>query len=217
MCELRDARLKPADVARDFRGVTASALYVEGLGPIKRPYARRSLTYNDPRKANAQTLFVGSNASGVRLHDQHAAYADKGAPEGSLRFEIEARTGWLEKIGARTVAGLDAISCARLAADRWEWSRMGTMVTGPVNAVQLLQREVQAGKVTQVVADRLLGAMVRRSFGYGKEARTSEWRYRDIADRLGMTADALWSDELSRQASGRLDFNTGTEELSISG
>ena len=217
MCELRDARLKRVDIARDFRGVTAPSLYVEGLGPIKRPYARRSFTYNDPQKANAQTLFVGSNAGGVRLYDQHAAYADKGAPEGSLRFEIEARPGWLEKIGARTVAGLDAISCARLAADRWEWSRMGTMVTGPVNAVQVLQREVLAGTVKQTVADRLLGEMVRRSFGYGQQARTSEWRHRKLADQLGLTVDALWSDELSRQASGRLDFDAGTEELSLSG
>jgi hypothetical protein len=215
-CRLEDANVKRVDVARDFRGVTSPSLYVEGLGPLRRPYARRSFTYNDPARANAQTLFVGSNAGGVRLYDQYAAYADKGAPEGSLRFEVEARSGWLEKLGVRTVRTLDAVALERVALERWEWSKMGSTVTGPVNAVQVLTRAVQAGEVKQAVADRLLGAMVRRSFGYGGASRRSEYRYRDVADRLGLTAEALWNDDLSRQASGRLDFDTGTEFLQLS-
>jgi hypothetical protein len=93
---------------------------------------------------------------------------------------------------------------------------MGTTVTGPVNAVQLLQREVLAGKITQAVADRLLGSIVRQSLGIGGQAKTSEWRHRDVLGRLGMTAEALWSNDLSRQAVGRLDFQTGTEELALS-
>jgi hypothetical protein len=36
--------------------------------------------------------------------------------------------------------------------------------------------------------------MVRRSFGYGQQARTSEWRHRKLADQLGLTVDALWSE-----------------------
>jgi hypothetical protein len=215
-CELGDARLRRVDVARDFRGVTSPALYVEGLGPIKRAYARRSFTYNDPAKTNAQTLYVGSGAGGVRLYDQHEAYADKGAPEGSLRFEVEARKGWLDKVGVRRVEQLDAVACDRIAEQRWEWSKMGTQVTGPVNAVQMLEREVAAGNVKQRVADALLGSMVRRSFGYGGESRMTEYRYREITERLGMTAAALWSDDLSRQAVGRLDFASGTEELALS-
>lgn len=214
-CEPDEARLRRVDIARDFRGVTSPALYIEGLKPIKRPYARDAFTYHDPQLAHAETLCVGSGAGRVRLYDQHAAYADKGAPAGSVRFEIEARTGWLEKAGARTIADLDPIICARIAAERWEWSKMGTPVSGPVNAVQVLQREVLAGNVSQAIADRLLGSMVRRSLGFGSEAKTSEWRHREVLGRLGMTADALWSDNLSRQAVGRLDFTTGTEELSL--
>lgn len=216
-CLVFDARLKRVDVARDFRDVTSPALYVEGLGPLKRPFARRSFTYNDPARADAQTLFVGSGAGGVRLYDQRAAYPDKGVPDGSLRFEVEARPAWLEKVGAVRVSDLDAVACDRLAAERWEWSRMGTVVSGPVNAVQVAQRAVRTGEVSQPVADRVLGGMLRRSFGYGSGDRVTEWRHRELMERLGLTAAALWSNDLDRQAVGRLDFASGTEELSLSG
>lgn len=36
---------------------------------------------------------------------------------------------------------------------------MGTPVTGPVNAVDLMQSAVRAGEVSHAVADRLLGSM----------------------------------------------------------
>jgi hypothetical protein len=55
ICELAAARVKRGDIARDFREVTAPTLYVEGLGPIRRPYARRSFTYNDPQRANSRS------------------------------------------------------------------------------------------------------------------------------------------------------------------
>jgi hypothetical protein len=215
-CPLQDARVKRVDVARDFRSVTSTALYVEGLGPVHRPYARRSFTYNDPAKGNAQTLYVGSKAGGVRLYDQHEAYADKGAPEGALRWEVEARTGWLERVGVRRVGDLDAVSVARLARGRWEWSRMGEPVTGPVNAVQVLQRRIEAGEISRTVAVRLAGELLFQSFGYGGQARRSEYRYREVLSSVGLTTSALWSNDLAAQAVGRLDFDTGTEELALS-
>lgn len=147
-CELPEARAQRADIARDFRGIMSPALFVYGLEPIKRAYARRAFTYHDPQRANAPTLCVGSKAGQVRRYDQHAADADKGAPEGFLRFEVQANDGWLEAAGVRTAADLDAMACARIAEQRWQWSAMGTLVTGPVNAVQLLQRRVHAGDVS---------------------------------------------------------------------
>lgn len=57
--------------------------------------------------------------------------------------------------------------------------------------------------------------MIRRSFGYGLEAKTSEWRHRDLLRQLGMGSETLWSDDLNRQAVARLDYQTGAEELSL--
>lgn len=215
-CSADEARVTRLDVARDFRGVTSPTLYVDGLAPLRRPYARRSFTYHDPQRANAQTLFVGSKAGGVRLYDQHAAYAHKGAPEGSLRWECEARRDWLARFGVRQAGELDAVAVAELAADRWEWSRMGETVTGPVNAVQVAMAAVASGEVKRSVATRLLGEMLVQSFGYERQThRATDWRHRELIGRLGLTTGALWSDDLSRQAVGRLDFETGTEFLEL--
>lgn len=63
-CGLDDARLRRVDVARDFRGVTSPALYVEGLGPVKRPYARRSFTYNDPGPGQRRNVVRGQQSRG---------------------------------------------------------------------------------------------------------------------------------------------------------
>jgi len=214
---LEQARVTRLDVARDFRAVTSPALYVEGLGPLRRPWARRSFTYNDPGRGDAQTLFVGSGAGGVRLYDQHQAYADKGAPEGSLRWEAEVRKGWLQRAGIRHVTDLDPVAVDRLALDRWKWSAMGTEVTGPVNAVQVVQRAMVEGRVTRAVGAKLLGELMLESFGFGRQAGRSERRHRDVMDELGVTAPALWNNDLSRQAVGRLDFEEGTEVLSMVG
>lgn len=216
-CSADAARVKRVDVARDFRGITAPSMYIEGLGPIKRPYARRSFTYNDPQRANAQTLFVGSKAGGVRLYDQHAAYAEKGAPEGSLRWEGEVRGGWLDRAGLRHLGDVDAVSMDRLARDRWEWSGMGQTVSGPVHAVQVVERAVQEGRVSAAVAERALGRMMLESFGVRRELdRVTAWRHQGVMRELGLMHDSLWSNDLSAQASGRLDFESGTEELSLS-
>lgn len=158
---------------------------------------------------------MGSKAGGVRLYDQHSAYAEKGAPEGSLRWEVEARRGSLESVGISWLEDLDAVTVQRLAEQRWEWSKMGTQVSGPVNAVQVMQRAVEAGEIKQGTADRLLGVMVRQAFGYGGQARRSEYRYRPLMERLGVTAGAVWSNDLSAQAVGRLDFEAGTELLEL--
>lgn len=212
-CDVLDASVTRVDVARDFRGITSPSLLVSGLGPIRRPWARRSFTYNDPGRAHAETLYVGSGAGGVRLYDQHQAYADKGAPEGSLRWEVEARKGWLGKVGIRHVTDLDPVSVGRLAADRWDWSAMGTPVTGPVHAVDVLRREVAAGHLKAATAARMLGSSVMHALGGPGVSTRTEYRYRRLARELGVGSAALWSDERVARVRARLDWESGTERV----
>lgn len=212
-CDPLDANVTRVDVARDFRGITSPSLLINGLGPIRRPWARRSFTYNDPGRANAETLFVGSGAGGVRLYDQHQAYADKGAPEGSLRWEVEARRDWLAKCGIRHVTDLDPVSVCRLAAERWSWSAMGTPVAGPVHAVDVLRREVAAGHLKAATAARMLGSSVMHVLGGPGVSRMTEYRYRKIAKELGVGSAALWCNDKVARVTARLDFEAGTEVL----
>jgi len=215
--DVGSASVKRLDVARDFRNIMSPGLYVEGLAPLRRSWARRTGVWSDASLGNAQTLHVGSGAGMVRLYDQFAAYgAEKGAPEGSLRWEVEARAEWLEKVDVVRAEQLDAVAVQRVAEQRWEWSRMGERVSGPVHAVEVLQSKVRSGDLKQGVADRLLGAMVRQSLGYGQQSRATEWRHRETLRAVGLTSETLWSDDLSRQAVGRLDFETGTEFLELS-
>ncbi len=213
-CDILDANITRLDVSRDFRGITSPSLFVSGLGPIRRPWAKRSFTYNDPGRSNAQTLFVGSGAGGVRLYDQHAAYADKGAPEGSLRWEVEARKDWLARCDMRHVADLDPFRVERLARERWDWSAMGHPVTGPVHAVDVLRRAVAEKTISRSVASRMLGSYVMDALGGPGVSRRTEYRYQALGKRLGVGSGALFASDGVQRVAARLDFETGTEELS---
>lgn len=209
------ASVKRVDVARDFRGVVAPEFFVRGLLNVRRPYAKKVGVWSDVHSGSAETLQVGSGAGMVRLYDQHAAYADRGAPAGAVRWECEARggkDGWLARVGVRTVADVDEGVLRRLAAERWSWSRMGEVVTGTANVVEVIARKVAAGEVSQSVADRVLGQLVRECLGqaghvsndtassYEKYKR--QWGIRPSADLFG-GADVTYA--------ARLDFETGSE------
>lgn len=212
-CDVLDARVTRMDVSRDFRGITSPSLFISGLGPIQRPWARRSFTYNDPGRASAQTLYVGSGAGGCRLYDQHQAYADKGAPEGSLRWEIEARKDWLAKCDMGHIADLDPFRIRALARERWDWSAMGHAVTGPVAAVDVLRRAVAEKTISRAVANRLIGTYVMDALGGPGVSRATEYRYRALGKKLGVGAGALFGGDGVQRVAARLDFEAGTEVL----
>lgn len=225
--DLQAARVRRLDVARDFAGIRNVGMYVRGLQPLKRPYARISQLYSDPAAGDAQTLFVGSGAGGVRLYDQHAAYSEKGAEEGSLRWELQARSEWVAKVmhsdhlGRMTPDGI-----LDLAQQRWEWSRMGTVVTDAVDAVTAIDAIVcrhpkaPRGKkicgcdgISQPQADRILGNLVRESMGIRiKQSNDAASSYEKVKRRLGLVPSAeLFTGAVHFNVRGRLDWQTGTE------
>lgn len=217
--------VKRVDVARDFTGVVSPGFYVRGLLNVRRPYAKKTYLYADPSKGNAETLYAGSGAGGVRLYDQHAAYADKGAPEGSLRWEVEARGDWLSRScgeeGAVRLALLTAENLRRLGRERWEWSGMGTKVEATVNVVEAIERMICVGHkgpdcpkdehVTRAKADRLLGQLVRESFGIASTDRMTEVRYRALREAVGAIPAAELFAASSVTVAGRLDYVSGLE------
>lgn len=218
-CDLAMARVKRIDLARDFREVVAPEVYPRGLLNLRRPYAKRSFMYADPAKGNAETLFVGSGAGGVRLYDQHAAYAEKGAPEGSLRFEAEFRRDWLRRRGMECIADVGPGGLSLAAWDRWEWSQLGTQVTGVANVVDAVNALVRdgvlvtpSGKPSWSKAHRLLGMMVAEGLGVAMPAGSnrSAAEYGKLKRRLGVVPSAALfaADQTAR---GRLDFATGRE------
>ena len=210
--DVEDWRVKRLDIARDFRGVAAPEFYVRGLDNVKRPYAKRRGIWSDANCGKAQTLHVGSGAGMVRLYDQHAAYADKGAPEGSLRWEVEAHAGWLERFGVERVRDLSVLRMESAAMDRWEWSRMGTTVTGAANVVEAIDRLVKIGDLSPAKGDRLLGNLVRESLGTSwRTSKTTAAEYERFKRALGVVPSAELFQGADVEVRGRLDFDQGLE------
>lgn len=230
-CSWGEFGVKRVDVARDFQGVASPGFYVRGLLNVRRPYAKRTYLYADPARGNAETLYAGSGAGGVRLYDQHAAYADRGAARGAVRWEVEARGDWLAKVtgreGAPLVRDLTPHAMMRLGRERWEWSGMGTQVDATVNVVEAIERmvcrcrEVPGQRkcsdperhVQRAKADRLLGMLVREAFGVGGVDRMTTSRYRELREALGAVPTAELMGAAVVPVSGRLDYDRGAEVL----
>jgi hypothetical protein len=225
--DVQGARVKRLDVARDFHEVRNTAMYVRGLQPLKRSHARFSQLYSDPTLGDAQTLFVGSGAGGVRLYDQHAAYKEKGAEEGSLRWELQARSDWVTRaMGSDTLGRMNTSAILKMAEDRWEWSRMGTVVSDAVDVVTAVDAMVcrhpkgGGGKrvcgcdgISQAIADRLLGQLVREAMGVRiKLANDTASSYERLKRELGVIPTAeLFAGAVHCNVRGRLDWQSGVE------
>lgn len=215
-----DWKVKRLDLARDFREVPDTALFVRSLQGLPRPYARRSFTYRDPRRNRAQTLAVGSGAGMVRLYDQWEAYASKGAPEGSLRWEVECREAWLHEAAAGDLA---PAFLGALGGHRWEWSACGTPVAtseaGFVAAIEARtcrhrrprQRcEESCDGLAPATASRLRGDWMAAQAGIGTGlSNRSRRRYAMEARRLGLVLDPEAADDAADRLLA-LDWESGT-------
>jgi len=206
--EPASVRVKRADLARDFTGSTDPGFLIRGLGGRRRKHARRQFTYSDPQRGNAETLFVGSKSGGVRLYDQHEAYADKGAPAGAIRWEVEARAAWLASGGVERVGDLRNVVALRdYAAERWAWSEMGATVMGEGALVAHLAQLQADGEITTSEAHRVLGFMYCEAQGFAlPQSRRTFYRLRSIVRSHG-----LYLSIGSGPASKRLDWATGVE------
>lgn len=114
------ARLTRLDVAVDFPAVLSPVAWILGLTRPTVTYARTRTVYIS-RSGQAESYYVGSKSAGqVIVYDKHQADPDL-APEGYLRFEVQARTPWLKKANITTLAEITPTSIHCLARDRFEW------------------------------------------------------------------------------------------------
>lgn len=207
------ARVKRLDVARDFQ-VEQTGLFIRGLGPIPRPWARRSFVYNDPARGMAETLFVGSGSGGVRLYDKHREAPEK-APEGRLRWETEARDRWLANYGGIThLRDVSTETVAVLASNRWKWSAMGLEVAALDRVVEV----VMASGLGPAKMRGLLGHLLLLSKGRpSKLAKETAAEYNHLMRQLGVVmGPGLFEAEGQVVKLGaRLDWETGEEVVEL--
>lgn len=222
---LRDMRVRRVDVARDFEEVESPSFYVRGLLNVRRPWARTSAVYSDPKLGGAESLRVGSRAGLVRLYDKNEESPAKAAP-GHLRWEAECRRGWSERYGEiATVTDLDEFKLRHLAIDRWEWSSMGVEVAATDRVIDKILRAGHHSGCEKGCKDHLSPAEQRGFYGYlvftsrGWPTRVSKAtgsKYGRIARELSITLSVDEPEAVSESACvGRLDWGSGREVLRV--
>jgi hypothetical protein len=203
-----DYRVKRLDVARDFDGVRDVGGLLLGLASVHRPHSRRNDLYNDATRAGAQTLMVGSKAGVTRLYDKFAQ--SKGtAPEGTLRWETEARADWCRRNGQiETLGDVTERSVAQLAENRWRWSGMDAEVC---TRNEVVARVMSAPKLTDRERTFFLGWLMQSAAGHEPVTSTATAaKYRRLSRDLGV---ALGPETFAGAVMGRLDWDEGTVVL----
>jgi hypothetical protein len=209
--DARTWNVKRIDVARDFADVDEPGQLIRSLGALHRPWSRLNQTHADPLKHGAQTLYVGSGAGGVRLYDKEAETEGR-APQGTVRWETEARQ-WVKNYGGMKVLGdVDGDAVGRLAMNRWEWSRMGVEVAG---STARLVRLVDQSDLSTAQKRSFLGWLVEQSAGVdsGVGSKATLAKYRRLQKELGIAAPADFGSMV--EVVRRLDWESGREVVSV--
>lgn len=202
--DIDESRVKRLDVCRDFATENPAAI-VRGLGPVHRPWSRRNLVHFDPARSGAQTLMVGSASGIVRLYDK-AAETNGRAPEGTLRWEVEARSQWLSTYGGiKKLSDITEDTVKALAEDRWRWSAMGQTVA---SQNEMVQRVMANPEISPTVKSGLIGYLTMQSMGcaYQKSSATVA-KYRKLAKEMNLA----WDPDPDGFEAARLDWERGIE------
>ncbi len=203
--------VKRLDVAKDFDGVEHPSELIRGLGLLPRRWCRTNATYADPKGNGAQTLHVGSGAGSVRLYNKHGETKGE-APEGTVRWETEARA-WAKNYGGiKVLDDVSTESVERLARDRWEWSHMGAEIAGSIG--RLVEVVSQSG-LSQAGQNSFIGWLVKQAAGVdcSDTSRATLAKYRRLQRELGIAAPADLGSMV--EVVRRLDWESGREVVGV--
>ena len=204
--------LKRIDVAKDFAGVDEAGSLIRGLGALHRPWSRLNQTHADPKRHGAQTLMVGSGAGVVRLYDKHAE--TKGdAPEGTVRWECEARAWAKDKGRMKMLGDVQGASVEALGQERFGWSGMGAEVAGSMSRLVAVVHECDYLSGAQKRS--FLGWLVEQAAGVESSVGSGHTlaKYRRLQRELGIAAPCDFGAML--EVVRRLDWESGREVVSV--
>ncbi|HZW45778.1 MAG TPA: hypothetical protein VFF32_15595, partial [Dermatophilaceae bacterium] len=141
-------------------------------------------------------------------------YGDaKGAPSGSVRTEIEARSDWCSRVGMTRVEDVTVERCEQLLMERWDWTAFGTAVAPGFDVVERVKRyrDEDGDLLSSAVRARLIGHLVEEALGHDpRMSKNTATVYRRLKRRLGVVpSPALLSARTGEPR--RLDFYVGTE------
>ena len=199
--------VKRIDVARDFQTRNPGHL-LTGLMTVGRLYSKDLLLHINPYTFAPESLEVisGKSSGRVSLYSKHAETSV--APEGVLRWEVQAR-GWAERYGGiKTVGDLNASNIAELAENRWRWSGMGARVVGRTS----LAMAIDSLDMTELRKERILGRIwLLNTPGVPLKPSKIDVEVHHLLRNLGMTLPGDWYDVTADRPESELDLARGVE------
>jgi hypothetical protein len=159
-------------------------------------------------RSAGRTSGAASGAGAAGPGARHAAPAAE--LDGLLRWEVEARSRWLERIsGVKKLNHLNDRSVQVLANERWEWSRMGVEVSAKERVVEkVLQSDLSPTDMTG-----FLGFLTLLSCGVSvPRNRRTLTKYNRLMKEFNVV---IQPDSFGDSFVGRLDFESGREVLRV--
>ena len=210
--ETEDWKVKRLDVTRDFEASDEPSSLIRALSTVHRKFARLNLLHADAKRNGAQTLMVGTRKQGLtRLYDKHAE-TNGAAPEGTVRWELEARSGWCQRYGdIQRLGDVNGESVEALGVERFEWSGMGSEVSSSVS--RLVQLVTDCDELSDHDQTMFLGYLLQQASGFEPSLnRKTLGKYRRVQRALGIVACDLTS---TVEVVRRLDWDSGREVLRV--
>ena len=205
--QIEDFQVRRVDLAQNFYGVQDPARYICGLRIVPRPYATSTSIFFDSRTGRPETIMAGSKSGGsVRLYDK-SAHRLWQAPPGTMRFEIEARQGWCQRLGAiSTFDDLTEANLVKLRENRSAWFGLEAQVMTTEAAFERIFDDSETGtrvklELAKFILDRLRGRQTELS---SRTAMSYQRRLRDLGIAPFSSAEADFTVT-------RLDVESGTE------
>lgn len=197
-------------LARDFTDVGCDHL-LRSLVSVQPRYAReKHLWFRIGPVALAETLYVGNKTGKAKAYDKHAE--TKGvAPEGTLRYELEAGGEWLDSAG---ILYADDLANEGLVGaffrERWAWSGFGFAVLGaPAAFVVLNNPDIDVKQRLEFFALFAAEAHGQPPFAGCSEAALK--RYGDLKRKFGLVPSFGAFSVASGGSGSRLDLDLGRQ------
>lgn len=173
------------DVARDFSEVRHLAVLLEGLRHVPGRHGAHVQTYDNGGLGLYWNGQSRGKSSSTKVYDQHRRRPSLASP-GSVRFEVRARSPWLERAGIGELRDVSPERVERLLLRKWTDSRFGTAVMRPWDLIDLIFQQDWSPRIR----DRHVCDMLRLVRGYPFEG--SPLHRRHFLERIaaiGVMAD----------------------------
>jgi len=196
--------IRRLDIARDFRDVLDVERIIRGLFEVKRTHCRQAGVFKDSSDVPG-SVSAGSRAGKVRTYDKCRQSRGQ-APDGTVRSELEARSGWLKRYGGiYTLGNLTEANILRLFINRMSWFGLEREIITFQIAIQRIIDEDLDPRRFQGLIKYMFN---RNAGGEQKCSDRTAGKYEQFLRELGI---ALLLEEREPTMVSRLDLASGRE------